>query len=42
MDYINYVDNGTIKAEQKSYSANISGDMFELHVGMAAFAAGYE
>lgn len=42
MDYINYVDHGTIKDEQKSYVANISGDMFELPGGMAAFAAGYE
>lgn len=42
MDYINYVDHGTINDEQKSYFANLSGEIAELPGGMLAFATGYE
>ncbi len=42
MEYINYVDHGTVNDEQKSYTANLSGELFELPGGMMAFATGVE
>ncbi|GHE31559.1 TonB-dependent receptor plug domain-containing protein [Vulcaniibacterium thermophilum] len=42
VNYINYVDHATIYDEQKSYFANLSGEIAELPGGMLAFATGYE
>lgn len=42
IDWINYVDKATTEDDQKSYTANITGDLFELPGGMMAFAAGVE
>ncbi|HUH90682.1 MAG TPA: TonB-dependent receptor, partial [Lysobacter sp.] len=42
LDYILFTAKDKYQNTSKSYTANISGDMFELPGGMAGFAAGYE
>jgi iron complex outermembrane recepter protein len=42
INYINYIDKSTNDDEQRSYTANIYGDLFELPGGMAGFAFGLE
>ena len=42
MDYILFTAKDKFQNTSKSYTANLSGDLFELPGGMAGFAAGYE
>ena len=42
LDYISFTAQDTAGTTLESYTANISGDLFELPAGYMAFAAGYE
>tara|TARA_R110002126_G_scaffold33382_41_gene104616 strand:+ start:948 stop:3749 length:2802 start_codon:yes stop_codon:yes gene_type:complete len=42
LDYIEFVAQDASSTSMRNYTANISGDVFELPAGMMGFAAGYE
>lgn len=42
LDYMSFTAQSTIGFKMTNYFANLSGELFELPGGMAAFAAGYE
>ena len=42
LDYITFTAQDELNSSLESYSANISGEVFELPAGYLAFAAGYE
>ena len=42
LDYVSFTAHDSRKVESKSYTANISGDLFDLPAGPLGFAAGYE
>ena len=42
LDYIGFIEQDRSKNSLEVWSANLSGDLFELPAGSLAFAAGYE
>ncbi len=42
VDYATYVDQNTVYKKLYNYTANVTGDLFELPAGPLSFAAGYE
>ena len=42
LDYVSFTAHDSRKVESKSYTANISGELFDLPAGPLGFAAGYE
>ncbi|MEH6422193.1 TonB-dependent receptor [Pseudomonas sp. CGJS7] len=42
LDYISFTAHDSTKLESKSYTLNVTGDLFDLPAGPLSFAAGYE